>query len=191
MFVGFYATERISTQPSKSHSRAYFGMLTILIPVLLKSSAPCKYRKLHRWCSPRRRKREGWFKDTNTAKYRPQPASRLSMVFLKITRLPSCNNNGRFVHISAIFRHATPSVSSPAATRRRAVLIPVSPAKPRRWTKPQVVHAGKSYSPQARYPKRQSRCGCIKCERRGRKEHSGRYAMPTSLLCMSYGLTTV
>ena len=124
MFVGFCAIERISTNhPNRiQHSWAYFGMLTILIPMLLKSSTPCKYCQLDRWRLPRRRKREGWFRDTNTAKYRFQPASRLSMLFLRIARLSSCNNSRRFIHISGIFRHVTPPVSSPTTARGRSVL---------------------------------------------------------------------
>ena len=51
---------------------------------------------------------------------------RLSMLFFRITRLLSCNPNRRFLNISALSRHATPSVSSPTAATRhtRCLTLP-------------------------------------------------------------------
>lgn len=91
-----------------------------MTPVQLQTSGPCQYRKLRRWCSPRRRKGPQG-KVGLEIQIRPNrgsnllPASRLSMHFLRIARQSSCNNRRRFVHISAISKHHKPSVSSPAS----------------------------------------------------------------------------
>ena len=85
--------------------------------MLLKTSGPCQYRKLRRWCSPRCRHGKVGLE----IQIRPNrnsnllPASRLSMHFHRITRLSSCNNRRRLVHISAISNHHKPSVSPPAS----------------------------------------------------------------------------
>jgi NUBPL iron-transfer P-loop NTPase len=103
------------------------------------------------------------------------------MLFLRVARLSSCNTSRRFLHISAISRHATLSVSSPVTAMRNAVLTPAASGKPRRWTRPQVIHASKEYSTQTRNTKRQARCGRVKRKRRSRKEHGGWYATTTSI----------